>query len=146
MLHSCSAACAATGIDHRWYQSPAVRPVQLELPATLQNPVSSAAWLGANVQLLAPLLSFTMDTRRFCEPLLRTKPLIIIASYSILSYIAVLVRPGQWFNPLGLYNFTQSFRFEWAGVAAAGMLMFMVVVRIIRKLLQRCQHSKVHPK
>ena len=126
--------------------NPAVRLMQVVLPASLQNPVSSAAWLGANVQLLEPLLSVTMDTRRFCEPLLRTKFLLTIATYSILSCIAVLVRPNQSFNPLGLYNFTQSFRFEWAGVAAAGILLYVVVVRITRRLLQRCQHSKVHPK
>ena len=102
----------------------------------LQNPVSTLALLVADLQLLAPLVSVTLGTRRFCEPVLRAKPVLVTASiYTVLSYVAVLVRPVQSINLLNLYNFGQTFRFQFAGVLAVSTIAYIFVVGGARLLM-----------
>lgn len=112
----------------------------------LQNPVTSLAWLVANLQLLAPLISLTIELNNFCEPLLRTRPLLVLALvYSVVSYVAVLTRTNQRINPLSLYNFAQSFRLEFVGVVLAGTAGYIVLVHGCRKLLQFREQRRLHP-
>ena len=112
----------------------------------LQNPVTSLAWLVANVQLLAPLISLTIEINNFCEPLFRTKPLLILATiYSVVSYVAILTRSSQRVNPLNLYNFAQTFRLEFAGVALAGTVGYTVLVHGCRLLLRIHEQRRLHP-
>ena len=102
----------------------------------LQNPVSTLALLVADLQLLAPLVSVTLGTRRFCQPVLRAKPVLVTAIiYSVLSYVAVLVRPVQSVNLLNLYNFGQTFRFQFAGVLAVSTIAYIFVVGGARWLM-----------
>ena len=112
----------------------------------LQNPVVTLAWLVANLQLLAPLISLSIDINNFCEPLLRTKPLLIIATvYSVMSYVAILTTSNQNVNPLNLFNFAQSFRLEFAGVAIAGTVGYTVLVHGCRRLLHFYEKRRLHP-
>lgn len=111
----------------------------------LQGPVASLAWLTANLQLLAPLVSLIIGTSNFCKPLLRTLPVLILASvYSAISYVLVLVRTGQLADTLSLYNFEQSFRYQFGAVAAGGTLVYILMVNAWRKLLEAYEHRKVH--
>jgi len=112
----------------------------------VQNPVTSTAWLAANAQLLTPLVSMTVDTRQFCEPLHRTRPVfVIVATYILLSFVVVLVRPDQHVNWLSLYNFAQSFRFQFLGVAFGGLFAYIILVSATRLLLRQHQHRRVQP-
>ncbi len=100
----------------------------------------------ANLQLVAPLVSLTIDTKSFCQPLLRTKPvLVLVLVYHVLSYIAVLVRPDQSINLLHLYNFAQSFRLQFAGVAAASTLVYVSSVYGTRQMLGKCWQRRLQP-
>ena len=113
----------------------------------VQNPVTSTAWLAANAQLLNPLVSMTVDTRQFCEPLYRTRPVfIIVATHILLSFVAILVRPDQHVNLLSLYNFGQSFRFQFLGVVFGGLFAYAVLVGTTRLLLRQHQQRRVQPK
>ncbi|DBA88976.1 TPA: hypothetical protein ACH3X2_000200 [Trebouxia sp. C0005] len=110
------------------------------------NPVTSLAWLVANLQLFAPLFSLTVDTKRFCEPVLRTKPLLItVGVYTILSYVAILVRPDQSINQLRLYNFSQSFRLQFAAVLVAGIVAYILMVHAARRLLHVYGRRRLRP-
>ncbi|KAL0053576.1 hypothetical protein WJX82_007835 [Trebouxia sp. C0006] len=110
------------------------------------NPVASSALLVANLQLFAPFVSLTFDTKWFCEPVLRTRVLLITTGiYTILSYVAVLVRPDQSINLLRLYNFSQSFRLQFAAVLAAGTLAYMLVVNAARRLLHVYGQRRLQP-
>ncbi len=112
----------------------------------LQNPVASSAWLVANVQLFAPFVSLTFDTKWFCEPVLRTRVLLITTSiYTVLSYVAILIRPDQSINLLRLYNFPQSFRLQFAAVLAAGTVAYILVVNAARRLLHVHGQGRLHP-
>ena len=111
----------------------------------VQNPVTSLAWQVANLQLLVPLVSLTIGTSHFCEPLLRTRAVLVFASsYSVWSYLSVLTRTPQHFNPLRLYNFSQSFRFQFSGVAAAGTVLYIVMVHAWRRMLQIYEQRRLH--
>ncbi|DBA85716.1 hypothetical protein WJX77_011623 [Trebouxia sp. C0004] len=110
------------------------------------NPVTSSAWLVANLQLFAPFASLTVETKWFCEPVLRTKPLLITAGvYTVLSYVAILVRPDQSINLLKLYNFSQSFRLQFAAVLAAGTVAYTLVVNATRRLLHVYGQRRLQP-
>ncbi len=112
----------------------------------LQNPVTSSAWLVANLQLFAPFASLSVDTIWFCEPVLHAKSLLITAGvYSILSYVAILVRPDQSINLLRLYNFPQSFRLQFAAVLAAGTVAYILVVHAARRLLHVYGQRRLQP-
>ena len=112
----------------------------------VQNPVTSTAWLAANAQLLSPLVSMTVDSRQFCEPLYRTRPVfIIVATHILLSFVAILVRPDQHVNLLSLCNFAQSFRFQFLGVVFGGLFAYAVLVSSTRLLLRQHQQRRVQP-
>ena len=100
----------------------------------------------ANLQLLAPLISLTIELNNFCEPLLRTRPLLGLALvYSVVSYVTVLTRQSHRVNPLSLYNFAQSFRLEFVAVIIAGTVVYIMVVHGCRKLLQFHERRRLHP-
>ncbi|KAL0043037.1 hypothetical protein WJX79_007543 [Trebouxia sp. C0005] len=122
-----------------------VQAMAIAMAACL-NPVTSLAWLVANLQLFAPLFSLTVDTKRFCEPVLRTKPLLItVGVYTILSYVAILVRPDQSINQLRLYNFSQSFRLQFAAVLVAGIVAYILMVHAARRLLHVYGRRRLRP-
>lgn len=100
----------------------------------------------ANLQLLAPLISLTQDIKNFCAPLLRTKPLLIVALvYTVVSYVVILVQQIPSINVLSLYRFAQSFRFQFAGVATAGFLVYVLLVSGTRQILDRYEHRRLKP-
>ncbi len=109
----------------------------------MQNPVTTVAWLMANLELLAPLVSITIDISKFCAPLIRTKFFVAFAAiYTSLSVVLAFVRTDR-LNLLSLHNFPQSFRYHFAGVASAGLLIYIVVVQSIRRALKHREQRKV---
>ena len=112
----------------------------------MQNPVASSAWLTADMQLLLPLVTLTVNTKSCCEPLWRSRPVLVIAViYVLLALIAAMVRPLPGINLLRLYNFPQSFRWQYTGIVMGSILAYAVWMGITRILLMRRQQCKVHP-
>ena len=114
----------------------------------MQNPVVSCAWLVANLQLFAPFISLTLETKKSCEPVLRSRILLVFAfMYKNLSYVAVWVRPNDTINLLKIYNFTESFRVYFALVAGAGFAAYVVVVHCARCVIDvfSQKHRRVQP-
>ena len=112
----------------------------------MQNPVISLVWLFGNIQLLAPLISLMIDTKPFCMSPLRTKPmLILMISYIILSVLAVLVRSEQYGNPLGLFDFSQSFRLQFAGQCLGAILFYATWVNLFRRGMVRYKRRRLSP-
>ena len=109
----------------------------------MQNPVITVAWLMANLELLAPLVSITIDISKFCAPLIHTKVFVAFAvMYTSSSCVLALVRTDRP-SLLSLYNFPQSFRNHFAGVATAGLFIYIIVVQVIRRALNEWEQRKV---
>lgn len=116
----------------------------------MQNPVTTIAWLSADVSLLGPLVSLTIDTKEFCLGLFRTKVVLLFSlTQGIMVCFTVLLRPHHhaifMSTFLRLYSFQHSFRFEVAGLILAGIVAYAIVVNASRRLLDRLQRSRVHP-
>lgn len=108
-----------------------------------QNPVITVAWLMAGLQLLAPLVSITTEISKCCPLLMRTKVLVAFAVMNTLSSCVLVIvridRPGL----LSLYNFPQSSKNHFAGVATAGLLIHIIVMQSIRRALKYWEQRKV---
>ena len=116
----------------------------------MQNPVTTMAWLSADVSLLGPLVSLTIDTKDFCMGLFRTKVVLLFSLFQgIMVFVILLLRPHHHVTfmskYLRLYSFGQSFRYQVAGVIVAGIVAYAIVVNASRRLLDRLQRSRVHP-
>ena len=109
----------------------------------MQNPVITVAWLMAGLQLLAPLVSITTEISKCCPLLMRTKVLVAFAVMNTLSSCVLVIvridRPGL----LSLYNFPQSSKNHFAGVATAGLLIHIIVMQSIRRALKHWEQRKV---
>ena len=111
----------------------------------MQNPVLSAAWLAAQMQLLLPLVTLTINTRSFCEPLYRSKPVLVTTLiYATLSFVTCLVTPDKRINLLNLYDFRNSFRWQYGMMAAGGILAYVVWMCVTRVILSHRQRRKIH--
>ena len=112
----------------------------------MQNPVPTLAWLVANFELLGPLASLSIDTRRFCEPALRFKPILVLSLVSLtLSYIAALGKPDSWGNLFAQYEFPTHFKEYFAWSIALEATGYGIVCHTLRLLLQRFQQGRVSP-
>jgi len=109
----------------------------------VQNPVTTVAWLMANLELLAPLVSITVDISKFCAPLIRTKVFVAFAVMCTSSSCVLAIVRTDRLGLLSLYNFPQSFRNQFAGVATAGLLIYTVVVQTMRRVLKKRELRKV---
>ncbi len=112
----------------------------------LQNPVNSIQWLEADLHLLGPLVSLTIDTRLFCQPLFRTKIVLVLAVvFTLFCWAAILIRWGDNTDTFGYYNFLQSFRLEFFGSLLAEAAGYIMVVYGARWLLGVYQRRRLHP-
>lgn len=112
----------------------------------MQNPVTSIAWLTVDVHLLAPLVSLLVDTKILCQQPLHSKVLMFCTiAYCLLGAAAVLIRPEQQVKFLKLYNFSQSFRLEYAGLGIGNQIAYTVCVHSVRRLLEKMQRNRVNP-
>ncbi len=112
----------------------------------VQNPVVTLAWLFGYYQLLAPLISLSIDTKSFCQSPLRCKPVLIICLvYTFWVYFTILVRTEQFVNPLNFYNFSQSFRLQFAGMTIGGVVFYTIFVNMFRRVMNRYEHRRLSP-
>jgi len=112
----------------------------------VQNPVPTLAWLVTNFELLGPLVSLVIDTRNFCEPALRFKPVMILtAFYAATAYIAALGRPDGWGNTFSQYLFPGSYRPWFACTITAEATCYGILTYTMRLMLQRYQRRRCAP-
>ena len=112
----------------------------------VQNPVITLVWLSGNLQLLAPLISLTVETHPFCKSTLHCKPVFIVSVlYLISAYCVILVRTEQIWNPFGFFNAPQSFRFEVFGEFMGGTVFYALLIRITRKVVERYDTRRLTP-
>ena len=112
----------------------------------VQNPVVTLAWLYGYFQLLAPLISLSIDTKSFCQSPLRCKPVLIICLfYSFCVDFTILVRTEQFVNPLDFYNFSQSFRLQFAGMTIGGAVFYTILVNTFRRVMERYRRRRLSP-
>ena len=109
----------------------------------LQNPVVSLAWLFGNLQLLAPAAGMANDTRSFCQPALRYKPLLVVWTViTTLAYLDILVK-NPLAHPLNLYDFRQSFRLQYGAQCLGGIVFYCVLVVSFRQAVDVYTRQRV---
>ena len=112
----------------------------------VQNPVQTLAWLVANFQLLGPLVSLVIDTRLFCEPALRFKPILFLSLVSLtITYTATLGKPAHWGNFFQQYDFPIGFKIYFAWSIAIQAILYGIVCHTLRLSLMRYQRRHVAP-
>lgn len=112
----------------------------------MQNPVVTVFFLTGNMQLLAPLISLLIETRSYCQSPLKSKPMLFIALfYTILAYSTILTPWVSIWNPLHLFNFPQSFRWELSGQIVILTLVYTAVIRLTRRILDCYERRRLRP-
>ena len=112
----------------------------------MQNPVPTLAFLVANFELLGPLMSLLVDTRRFCVSALRFKPiLLLILLFLCLAYTAALGKPAVWGNIWLQYEFPSHFKVLFAWSMALEATTYGIICHTLRLALQRFQQRQVTP-
>ena len=120
--------------------------VLLKMSVVVQNPVVTLAWWFGYYQLLAPLISLSIDTKPFCQSPLRCKPMLIICLvFTFCVYFILLVRTEQFVNPLNFYNFSQSFRLQFAGLTLGGVIFYATLVHAFRRVMNRYEQRRLSP-
>ena len=114
----------------------------------MQERTTTWAFSIADISLLGPLVSLTIDTCRFCQSIWRSKLLLfLVLLYNAAAYIALTAPPRHpQFNLLKLNNtFPQSFRWESLGIVIAGIFAYAGVVNGFRRLLMHFEKHTIHP-
>ena len=89
-------------------------------------------WSTANFQLLGPIVSLTVDTRLFVQPIFHTVPLLSLAvTFTVLATVIILA-PRTKGNILALYQFPQDYRFRVEGFAVAAIVYYYLFVTLTR--------------
>lgn len=103
--------------------------------------------MTCNISLLAPLIGLTIDTQLFCQPIFRSRLLLVLcAGYTAYSYMGVLTSPTKAFPAMGLSsNIPQSFGYQWFATTVCGVFVYAMVVNGTRRILHRLGQLKTHP-
>lgn len=97
-------------------------------------------------ELLGPLVSLVIDTRNFCEPALRFKPIMILTLfYLAAAYVAALGHSDGWGNIFEQYQFPGSFKALFAWSMTAECAIYGVLCHAMRLMLQRYENRKCAP-
>ena len=89
------------------------------MSTALQNPVNSALWLSAMLQLIMIPFSLMTEVWLFCESLLSCKPFVLLeGAYVITVLVGVTAGPLHIANAFSLYFFPENFRLQQLGILA----------------------------
>lgn len=114
----------------------------------MQDRATTWAFSIADISLLAPLVSLTIDTRMFCQPIWRSKLLLLlVVLYNVAACIALVASPNHpRLNVLRLSNdIPQTFRWESLGIVIGGIFAYAAVVNGFRRLLVQFEKHAIHP-
>ena len=103
-----------------------------------QNPTLSACWCVGLCQIMIPVISFSVDTTPFCKSVSRPVAFLFLV-YSIFAFLCNLLGP-TWFDVAHVfrfYKFPFSFTSWWDLRVWAFLFLFVLLIPIMRKLLDR---------
>lgn len=102
--------------------------------------------MEADLHLLGPMTSLVLDTKNFCQPVLRAKLLLTLAILvGVFANLALLVRTTHIANLFSLFNFIESFRLELVGMITAECIIYFLLVNGMRRLLSVSERRRLHP-
>lgn len=109
------------------------------LPAVVQNPVTTALWLVACCQIIAPMFSFLVDCNQFCNS--KSRPgAVVTAVYVVVVTVGCLLGPHAMFQGHGSYfNLPIAYRYKAYVVNVFSAITYVVALRCTRLLLNRSQ-------
>lgn len=112
----------------------------------MQNPVTSLAWLVASFELLGPLVSLVIDTRNFCQPALRRKPILFMTLlYLTADYVAALGNPKYWGNVFAQVDFPDSYKKQFAWTITTEAVCYGVLTFSLRNILLLYKQRRCTP-
>ena len=116
----------------------------------LQNPVNSLMYEIGMIHVLAPLVSLTIECRRFCKLPILTKPMIFaILLYLVPNVLVLLLGPGSLggtvLYPVKLYHFPKQFRNQNELLLVATAVGYTIFVQIARRILAARQRHQIQP-
>lgn len=102
--------------------------------------------MTGNMQLLAPLISLLLETRPYCQSPFKSQPMLSVALfYTVLAYSTILTPWVRLWNPIHLFDFPQSFRWELGGQIVVLTVVYTVVIRVTRRVLACYEHRRLRP-
>ena len=102
--------------------------------------------MEADLHLLGPMTSLILDTKNFCQPVLRAKLFLSLAIFvGVFANLALLVRTTHTTNIFSLFNFIESFRLELVGMISAECIVYFLLVNSMRRLLSVYERRRLHP-
>lgn len=83
------------------------------------------------------------DTRSFCQPVLRYKPLLALwCMITTLAYLDILVK-NPLAHPINLYDFRQSFRLQYGAQCLGGIVFYCILVVSFRQVVDLYTRQRV---
>ena len=65
--------------------------------------------------------------------------------YTLLAYFIILVKNESVWNPLSLFDFSQSFRLEFGCITVGGVVAYLTLIRLTRRILACHEHRRLRP-
>ncbi len=108
----------------------------------VQNPVDTALWLSAMIQLMVIPISLMVEVWPFCKSPLQCKPFVLLESvYIVLTLLVILAGPAHRANVFHLSLFPEAFRGQQLGI----MLETGMIVAVTRRLLGKRLRRRITP-
>lgn len=116
----------------------------------LQNPVNSLMVEVGMQQLLAPLLSLTIECGRYCKAPFRHKPMLLITlCYLVPMQLVMLLGPGDLgrfgLHPVKLFHFPKIFCYQNELVLVCSIAACSASMNVARRLLAAKHRRKIGP-
>ncbi len=105
----------------------------------VQNPVTTALWLVACCQVIAPMFSFSADCALFCKS--ESRPdLIVITVYVTIVSIGCMLGPHYMFQGHGsFYDLPFGYRYKAYAINVSSAVTYAVALGCTRLILSRHQ-------
>ena len=102
------------------------------------------------IQVLAPLVSLTIECRSFCKPPLRTKPMLFaILFYLVSSFLLLLLGQGHFGSsvlyPVKLFHFSRQFKYQNYLLVLGNGVAYAIVVMTTRRMLAASDRHQIQP-
>lgn len=102
-------------------------------------------WLIANVQVLAPIVSLAVDTKRFVKFIFRGPLLLLTAVYACLATAGLMAGPAKHANIFRLYSLPQLFRFQSEAFMLGMTTLYIILITLTRYGVKGYFDRKVVP-
>lgn len=116
----------------------------------MQNPVNTMMFEVGLAQVLAPVVSFTIECKRFCQHPLQHKPTLFMYFFYIVPInVVIMAGPGSSkhaiFHALKIYKFPADFRYHMELLLVCTAAVYAVAVHVARRILNAKQEHRIRP-